>query len=147
MSHDGLLGLVASRKPLGEGMSRTVRACTLDASLVLKFERDVGVFQNVKEWHVWSEARHNERLSQWFAPCVRISPCGFVLAMKRTEPLPREQLPERIPSCFTDTKVDNWGLYEGRPVCHDYGTALLLRDPSRLRRVRYWNGPEDRGEY
>jgi hypothetical protein len=50
-----------------------------------------------------------------------LSPRGFWLIQAKTTPLKGKDFPKRIPAIFADTKDTNWGMYKGRPVCHDYG--------------------------
>jgi hypothetical protein len=63
------------------------------------------------------------QLFQAFADC---SPSGSVLLMKRTEPAPASMYPRRVPGFFADLKRENWGMYEGRMVCCDYGVSNLV---------------------
>jgi hypothetical protein len=34
--------------------------------------------------------------------------------------------PTALPAFFTDFKRENFGFIDGRFVCHDYGTTLLM---------------------
>lgn len=123
---------------LGNGVARHVYPYGLDSRLVIKFEREES-HQNVAEWQVWNHVKHTD-LAKWFAPVEFISPCGRILIQRRTQPFETDRkLPDRIPSFFTDTKIDNWGLLKGKPVCHDYGYHLMLEKgmSSRMRKV-YW---------
>lgn len=101
------------------GLSRTVYGCRMDNSLVIKIEQDDYYKQNVAEWLIWDHVAHNEKYSRWFAPCEWLSPNGRVLLQKRTFPI--ETLPKRLPPYLGDQKPENFGLYKGRVVCHDYG--------------------------
>ncbi len=108
---------------LGEGAFRRVYAHAMDPELVVKVEAGARCFQNIIEWSVWQEATDN--LRRWLAPCVAISPQGSVLFQRRCEPLRVSELPGRVPSILTDLKISNWGLFQGRPVCLDYGFIPL----------------------
>lgn len=123
---------------LGQGISRTVYEWLLIKDAVVKFERE-GWHQNVIEWETWERIEHTE-LARWFAPCLDISPCGRVLIQGRTKPVPAAKYPEKVPSFFTDLKRENWGIYKGRPVCHDYGIHLMLENgmTKRERKARWW---------
>lgn len=77
------------------------------------------------EWFVWNRVC-GTIYEKWFAPVVQISPNGRILVMKRTTPL--GELPNSMPAFFTDFKRANYGVYEGRIVCHDYGTTLLMEN-------------------
>jgi hypothetical protein len=109
-------------RKLGEGSYREVYEHATDPTKVVKIESALGDdFCNVVEWELWRdlEDRDDQELLRWFAPCYHISGFGRVLIQARTKKL--KALPREIPSVFTDLKLSNWGLYKGRPVCHDYG--------------------------
>lgn len=108
---------------LGSGVAREVYECAHDPQFVVKMENVAQSFQNVAEWYVWFDIK-DTKWKKWFAPCQRISPCGTVLIQEKTEPI--DVLPKKVPSFFTDLKRDNWGLLDGQPVCHDYGTMKLI---------------------
>lgn len=127
---------------IGRGMSRYVYPLTQNRDLVVKFEAESYHFQNVKEWENWHEYSEYEKVSRWLAPCEAISPCGTVLLQKRTQPVPANfEWPEKIPGFLTDTKRGNFGLLDGRLVCHDY--ANILANP-RVRETRadWWEDTE-----
>lgn len=112
---------------IGEGISRQVYACKLNADYVVKMTIDCERFQNQREWAVWNAVRDVRRIHSWFAPCTAISEAGLWMTQRRTQPVDLQWLRKkhpRVPELFTDFKVGNWGLLEGRLVCHDYGTAL-----------------------
>lgn len=123
------------------GMTRTVYECNVDKSLVVKVESaDVRThFQNMMEWFVWQRVAGTE-FERWFAPVVEMSPNGRLLLMKRTRPI--GELPDRMPAFFTDFKPSNYGLLDGRIVCHDYGSHLLMEQgmTKRMRKV-IWRQP------
>lgn len=125
---------------IGRGAARYVYACQIDRSLVLKIEDTPCSFQNVHEWDVWREVEHT-RYARWFAPCVEISSCGTVLLQKRTKPADASQYPSKLPSFFTDTKRSNFGMLDGRFVCHDYGVTLLRSNGlvGRQRKAEWWD--------
>lgn len=106
---------------IGGGTARDVYALNFPpdgCESVVKFEDIALSFQNVIEWKIWGWVVET-KWEKWFAPCHSIGGNGVVLIQRRTTALDR--LPKRIPSFMVDTKKSNWGLYEGRPVCHDYG--------------------------
>jgi hypothetical protein len=105
---------------LGSGQYRHVYSGKQDATLVFKYEREVGRNCNQTEWEMWMEMKNHE-LGKWLAPCIAISPDARWLIQHRTEPLQYAQLPDKIPRIFCDTKIENWGMLDGRVVCHDYG--------------------------
>ncbi|MBX3490901.1 hypothetical protein [Parvibaculum sp.] len=110
---------------IGNGISRQVYEHATDPTLVIKVEMTAMTFQNVREWQTW-DALKDTKYAKWLAPCVLIGHSGNVLIQKRTQPIPAGKEPKRLPEWLTDHKRDNYGLYEGRIVCHDYGTNLLL---------------------
>jgi len=90
---------------------------------VVKFETVAKSFQNIIEWEVWNQVV-GTKWEKWFAPCCSIGDCGIALIQRQTTPL--IAFPKRIPSFMTDNKKCNWGEYEGRPVCHDYGIMAAI---------------------
>lgn len=129
---------------LGHGRARTVYASKLDPTLVIKFEDGSGDFENIMEWETWSELSEYRPAAKWLAPCVDISPCGSVLLMRRTTPLSPDQYPKRIPNFLTDMKYTNFGMLDGRLVCHDYGRTLLMSKGAspKTRVAKWWGEPE-----
>lgn len=131
-----LAQLICGRR-LGSGIGRTVYRMATEPDKVIKIEEGGCSFQNVIEWQTWEALRYTKH-ARWLAPVEHISPCGIVLIMAATEPLPKARYPERMPTWLSDFKVDNYGLYKGRVVCHDYGTNLLLNHGAfggRMRKV------------
>lgn len=130
-------------REIGVGMTRTVFECNVDKSLVVKVEKaEVRThFQNLVEWLAWSRVAGTE-FERWFAPVVAISPDGRCLLMKRVEHAPVHTLPKQVPAFFTDLKPSNYGFYEGRVVCCDYGSHLLHEEgmTKRLKRAQ-WRDP------
>ena len=135
---DSELKRLVLQNKIGAGAGRTVYVCDFVPGLVFKVEDQARSFQNVIEWETWERIRET-KLARWFAPCVAISPCGGILVMKRTEPL--THFPDRMPVFFTDFKRANYGELAGEPVCHDYGTNLLMENgmSSRLKKVKWWD--------
>ena len=129
-------------KKLGEGIGRRVFESLLDNgqhSFVVKIEDcSPGRFQNVYEWQTWQHVK-GTKWAKWFAPCEWISSCGSVMLQRRTTPA--SKFPERMPVFLTDFKRANYGMLDGRVVCHDYGTNVLqsfgLTD--RVRKVEWWD--------
>lgn len=104
---------------IGEGTCRRVFQHAQNSNLVVKVEQGAKSFGNAIEWDTWVHA--SPELRRWLCPVVDISPRGEVLIMEKAEPLRVTELPRRIPALFTDLKISNWGMYQGRPVCIDYG--------------------------
>lgn len=111
-------------KLLGQGQYRDVFEYR-DPTQVIKLENRAKSFCNITEHELW-HASAGTRLRRWLAPCIDISANGAWLIQRRTTPLPSGKLPDRVPSVLADLKPDNWGLFEGRVVCHDYGNNRTL---------------------
>jgi hypothetical protein len=133
---DDLINLLCG-KQLGAGQYRTVFQCAIDPERVIKHDNGDN-FSNINEWQIFSEFEGTP-LEQWIAPVFWLSPRGLWLIQAKTTPIAAGQLPKKVPAIFADTKPDNWGMYKGRPVCHDYGnhnlynlarrSALVLKRP------------------
>lgn len=117
-----LLRLLVGRE-IGVGAFRNVYTLQGRPDVVLKIEMGSYDFCNIREFDLW-EAAIDAGQSHWLAPVLGLSPSGTCLLMARTQPV--NKLPQFIPEWLTDTKPENWGLYEGRVVCHDYGSHLAL---------------------
>lgn len=114
---------------LAKGAARTVYEYRPDTGRVLKRELYKGWFQNVTEWTVWERVdREDRKLARWLAPCYWISDCGLWLVQARVVPFPYpHKFPvKKVPALLRDVKVNNFGLYEGRIVCCDYGVLPEL---------------------
>lgn len=115
---------------LGDGQFRSVFEWLPRRGVVAKLENGAASFHNVTEHAVWSEVKGSP-LAKWFAPVVEISACGIILLQARTKPLKeseRKLFPKRVPAIFHDIKPTNWGWYQGRVVCHDYGYNGILHN-------------------
>lgn len=127
---------------IGKGASREVYNFCYDVTKIIKVELAGTSFNNVEEWEIWRSLLDNgqEDLQKWFAPCRAISPCGVYLIQARTTPISKEQLPAKVPSFLTDLKIENWGMFEGRPVCHDYANNLIRANvTARMRKAEWWS--------
>lgn len=119
---------------LGNGEYRVVFAYNEHPyDKVIKVESEGGKFANILEWEFWQQVQKYPTQSKWFAPCYRIASNGSVLIQARTEPIPESMLPKKIPAFMWDVKPSNWGLWKGRPVCHDYGNfSMVDKNPWKL---------------
>lgn len=120
---------------LGWGIGRWAFAYKPDPTLVCKIETTRRSFQNVMEWDLWkSHSKGGTSVAKkWLAPCTNISHSGAVLLQKRTKPVPYSlKLPKYVPNVLCgDMKRENWGIYRGRLVCHDYGRHEAVHCASR----------------
>lgn len=131
---------IVAGKRLGNGIARDVYVFAPDPTLVIKIETASRRFQNVNEWTIWDRVQHFKPLAHWFAPCVAISCSGGVMLQKRVNPADDAALPDRIPAFFSDNKRANWGVFEGRPVCCDYGSHTMLENgmTRRMKKADWW---------
>lgn len=124
-------------REIGRGQYRVVYEHSFDKRLVIK--QDSGEnFSNINEWQIWQEYKDSP-LGKWLAPVLRCSPRGMWIVQARTTPIQIGKYPKRIPELFADLKPANWGMYKGRPVCHDYGNhglyTIAKAPASKLRSV------------
>ncbi|OGB23337.1 MAG: hypothetical protein A3I66_01340 [Burkholderiales bacterium RIFCSPLOWO2_02_FULL_57_36] len=108
---------------LGSGQYRQVYEHIFDKKLVVKHDSGTN-WSNVNEFQIWCEFRDTP-LGKWLAPVEWISPRGLWIVQARTKPIPIGKFPKKVPALFADLKPSNWGMYKGRPVCHDYGNHSL----------------------
>ena len=119
-------------KVLGEGLSRTVYEMAFHPGLVVKVETQNGkFFQNVTEYVTWQSVLKTG-MEKWFAPCYDISGNGRVLIQARTSKPEDSDFPDKIPACLGDVKRENFGMFEDRLVCHDYGLFLSVLMSNKL---------------
>lgn len=128
-------------RELGSGCSRSVHALLLLPDLVVKWEA-VGTC-NFVEYETWSIAREHPDLAKWLAPVELITNNGRLLCMHRTQRIENvRDLPEKVPAFLNhDLKTTNWGLLDGRPVCHDYGNSVLAKygvNSEKLVKAKWW---------
>lgn len=107
---------------LGEGSARKVYALRTNPEYVVKVEERGGSFQNVAEWDIWSWVKAGP-MQKWFAPCEMISTCGVILVQRKVDSMRLSDRPLRLPQFLCDLKPENFGVFEGRIVCCDYGTV------------------------
>lgn len=110
---------------IGEGCYRYVFDNPFNSKQVIKI--DMGeTNSNVIEWYLWDTIKLIPDLAKWFAPCVKMSPCGRVLIMDKAETSKGlDSFPKKIPSFFMDVKTQNFGFINKQMVCIDYGLNLL----------------------
>jgi hypothetical protein len=137
---------------LGGGLAREVYEYLPNKeTTVIKVENSMGSFQNVMEWELWNELKDTP-LRRWIAPCIRISSNGMYLMMERTTPPPSNyRWPKKIPAWLNDRKRENFGLWKGRLVCHDYGimhkSFIHGVNLNRMASARWWNASEPVRQY
>lgn len=114
---------------IGEGISRKTYSCPLNREWVVKVSDPQAYNQNMLEWMIWDECHtHMLDVREWLAPCHFISNGGHVMIQQRTAPVTPCLMPKKVPYFLnSDLKTDNWGLIDGKPVCHDYGYAKVFR--------------------
>jgi hypothetical protein len=110
---------------LGEGECRVVYEFRLNTKMVVKICKSG--FDNIHEWEIYKNIKyHHPHLVKYLAQPIRISECGKVLLMERTQPI--KHLPKKIPQFITDLHPGNWGKIGNRIVCHDYANHRLFKD-------------------
>lgn len=126
-------------KLIGSGMTRDVYEFAFDSDYVVKIEDKEGHFQNVIEWQTWQEVRET-KWAKWFAPCHSISFNGSVLIQRKVKAVELKELPNKLPSFFTDFKTSNFGRLGKQIVACDYGCNLLMSNGlSDKMRKCHWN--------
>jgi hypothetical protein len=127
-------------KRLGDGVGRKVFVYDLNPKFVIKVEESG--FQNVVEHEIWRAVKETT-WAKWFAPVRHISGLGSILLMERTLPAPRSRYPDRVPKFLGDLKYSNFGLLQGRLVCHDYGTLTNFlagnHGAEKMRKAEWWD--------
>lgn len=131
-------------KLIQKGTYRDVYEFPLNETLVVKVEARDATFCNQTEWGIWTESKDHE-WRKWLAPCHTISDYGTVLIQFKTTPLPAAKRPRRVPNFLADLKLENWGLYEGRPVVHDYGNHNIFTLAKRQMRLVAGNWHDGKG--
>jgi len=109
---------------IGKGDYRTVWQCRLNSKYVLKYEHNLA-YCNVTEHLAWDTYR-GTKLEKWLAPVVWMSADTRWLVMYKT--LPPYEWPVDVPRFFNDMSQKNYGVLDGRFVCHDYGSAPFSSD-------------------
>lgn len=160
MSSDPLLDILGSPalrqeiaftfigEKIGSGLHRTVFACRIDPSLVVKVEVGSCSFANVREWELWDEVHSTKDVARWLAPCVAISPCGSVLLQRRAEKCDKGRYPEKVPAWFGDMKFDNFGMLDGKLVCVDYAGIPVSHAlfQKRMKKADWWHDTDYHGK-
>ena len=137
--HKELFWLTVGRQ-LGQGMTRNVWTVRNRDDLVIKTEEGGRSFDNIREWEIWN-AVVGTPFERCFAPIVNISSCGSVMVMRRTVPPQVKDLPEWVPVFINDCHYHNFGMLDGRLVCHDYANSPMLKTGLHWRFTRAaWHG-------
>jgi hypothetical protein len=123
---DAALDLFVGRC-IGTGYSRHVYELLGQPDRVMKLEHGNRHFSNIVEWKVWQAVQATPH-AKWFAPCYSISFTGTALVQARTIPLTNEEFEHmtEVPEFLSDIHRANFGHFEGRIVCHDYGRNNLM---------------------
>lgn len=107
---------------IGHGVSRHVFEHRLDPTCVVKIQTIGDLRQNEWEWKTWNSSETKPGLRRVLAPCVMISPNSRILIQKQTTVAIPDRTGWKCPLAYMpDAKIENFGMYEGRIVCHDYG--------------------------
>lgn len=130
-----LMSLLVGDK-IGEGKYRRVYDCRLDPTLVVKVDRSGEVPEaNQTEWCLWQNTPEKIR-RRWLLPCVLLSRGGTILLQRKGTQLHAADyadtkiVPPKIPRILNqDAHVNNFSLYKGKALCHDY--AMLTFDNAK----------------
>ncbi len=125
-------------KVIGAGEFRIVFEHEHRDDLVLKFEPNANSFQNIAEWDFWRDNKDNKRVARWLAPCVYLSPCGIIMAQKKTTKPTEADFPNMVPEFLTDLKRRNFGLLDEVLVAHDYGLHRVTV-PTKRKKASWWD--------
>lgn len=128
---------------LGAGEFRIVYEHVQRDDLVLKWEPHAQSFQNIAEWEFWEENKNDKKVARWLAPCEYISPCGIILAQKKTTKPEKADYPNMVPEFLTDLKRRNFGMLNGKLVAHDYGLHNV-KVPTKRKKAKWWDHPMPR---
>lgn len=121
---------------IGMGASRSVYEVKGTDRWVLKVEIHSGMFTNACEWRNFVNSKQTP-FKDWLCPCLTISENGIILIQRRAKITHlNDDMPERIPSCFTDLKAENFGYIGDRFVCVDY--PYLITNTSRMKKAKFW---------
>jgi hypothetical protein len=137
-SSSDLFGLFCGQE-IGRGQYRTVYQHQLEKNRVIKHDTCVN-WSNVHEWSIFCEFQHTP-LGKWLAPIYWLSPRGIWMIQAKTTPIKIGNYPKRVPAMFADIKPENWGMWRGHPVCHDFGNHSLLalaRKPAAAMQQVVW---------
>ena len=126
--------------PIGYGITRVVYDYVPDPTCVIKIEAADGLFQNVHEWDLYKQYKNAGSChARWLAPCVKISSNGIILIQKKATPVPYTmKLPKKIPRFLSDLKRENFGIYQKRLVCMDYGRHDAVHASSGIMKKAEW---------
>lgn len=123
-------------KELGSGVTRRVFEFKPDSRYVVKIQYRDSALHNCAEFHIWNENWYAP-LQNMLAPCLWISNSGRILIQRRVSFRSQNRYPDRLPVCFTDLKVTNYGWIGKRFVCCDY--AGLKFRIGRHRKIKWWD--------
>jgi hypothetical protein len=118
--------LMVCGKKLDEGSTRIVYQHALLEDRVVKIEYNGLHYCNANEAQIWAALKYTP-LAKWLAPIYLVSPYGRCIIQAKCPPLPPNMLPAKVPAFLhNDLKPMNWGLFEGRAVCFDFGNIALF---------------------
>jgi hypothetical protein len=127
-------------KLLGKGLYRDVYELKGDKDYVIKIQRAMtqGDFSNALEWNYYQRNEDWDRLIRWLAPAIAIDETSQILVQRRAIFKTIDKYPEKMPSIFSDFKIQNYGWIDKKFVCVDYA-GLLLGNTLRLKRAKWWD--------
>jgi len=134
-----LLDLITNKK-IGVGAYRTVYSLNDCDDYIIKVANgDDGEKENLRELLLWIEIKDcYPKLKKYFAPCLSCSDTGKYLLQKKVIFPDFKKYPKQLPSFFSDTKYQNFGLLNGKLVCIDFG-CFNIRGSEKLKTVKWWD--------
>lgn len=115
---------------IGQGRTRTVYALLDKPEWCLKVGNEEALHSEFRNQGVIEKAG----LGRWIAPCEWRD--GHFM-MRRTSPASRDNYPASLPAIFVDLKYENWGMLDGRLICHDYALVRETSRPAAVRSVKW----------
>jgi hypothetical protein len=108
----------------GHGSARSVYQCKMHPGFVVKYQHN-GRFDNVIENEIWESLCMADWWSKWLAECVFISKTGKILVQEKVLlKESKKDYPKKIPTFFTDIKIENYGFVGDQLKCCDYAYVL-----------------------
>lgn len=125
---------------LGKGLYRTVYNYKVNSNYVVKIEdTSKGSFSNVVEWRIWQDNEEWKKFSKYLSPSIAIDETGQILVQRKVEFKSIDNYPSKMPSVFSDFKIQNYGWIGNQIVCVDYAGLLSrvnFQASLRLKKVK-----------
>lgn len=131
---------------IGEGTTRVVYNYPPDKRYVIKIDKELKGFNNIREYELWNDLKYMDHKSlEFLAPIYQISEGGKWMLQRKTTPIKDfKHFPKRIPGFLNDVKIENWGMLGGKLVCHDYANNKIVENGINTNYVKpnFWSDRE-----